>query len=147
MEDRLKELVALGKDNPFLGEGDDEGTDDYGFMDEFFKKCDMIRTGVEDMRTKVNDLREIYDESLGNVAKNKKKQGKEMEDVMDNTNATAGRLRDELQKMGKEIPLEADGLMTEDRIKKKHSHIPSRRFYGFDARLPKHPKQTQRRNA
>jgi len=72
MEDRLKELQAHGKDNPFLGE--DEDLDEHGFLDEFFRKGEAIRTGVEDMRTKVNELREIYDDSLGNVSsKNKKK--------------------------------------------------------------------------
>jgi len=37
---------------------------------------------------------------------------------MDTTNATAGHLRDELQKLGKYTLSEVDGLMTEDRIKK-----------------------------
>jgi len=122
MEDRLKELYEIGKDNPFLG--DDEELDDTDFLDEFFKKGETIRNGIEEMRNKVYELRDIYADSIGTVTsnKNKKKQGKEIDDLMDTTNLNAQRLREALQTLGKDIPKESDGLMTEDRIKKKNIH-------------------------
>jgi len=71
------------------------------------------------MRTKVNELRQIYEEALGNVvSKNKKKQGKDIEDLMDATNHNAQRLREALQNIGHDIPKETEGLMTHARIKK-----------------------------
>jgi len=121
MQDRLKELLEIGKDNPFLG--DEDSADEAGHfkdpsMDDFYKSCEMVRAGTEDMRTKVNELRDIYDEALGSVvSKNKKKQEKEIEDLMDATHVIAKRLRDELQRLGKTIP-DDDRLMTIDRIKK-----------------------------
>jgi len=125
MEDRFQELKGLGKDNPFLEDVDEE-SNDLGFLDEFYRKGEMIRTGTEDMRSKVNELRDIYDEALGTVVQKNKKKGKEIE-LMDSTNQTAQRLRDELHRLGKDIPPEGEGKAssaTEDRIKKNiHSSL------------------------
>jgi len=53
------------------------------------------------------------------TSKKKKREGKEIDTLIDNTNSTAQLLRKQLQTLGSEIPKEeGEGLMTEDRIKK-----------------------------
>jgi t-SNARE complex subunit (syntaxin) len=113
MNDRLNDLMAMGKDNPFLD--DPEDPDDDAFLNEYYKRAEKIRNGTEVMRQKVNELREFYDSSLGNVISKNKKNQKEIDDLMDATNSTAHILREDLQRLGNEIK---EGEKNEDRIKK-----------------------------
>jgi len=122
MNDRLNELVTLGKDNPFLD--DPEDPDDDIFLNEYYRRSEKIRNSTEVMRQKVSELKEIYDSSLGSViSKNKKQNQKEIDDLMDVINNTAQQLREELQRLGKETK-DGEKLSTEDRIKKNiHSSL------------------------
>jgi len=118
MHDRYQELLALGKNNPFQGE--DEDVDDAGFLEGFFKDSEIIRTELSEMKTKTDELQNIYGEVLDDFdAKSKKKKGKDVETLIQAINDLAQRIRDQLKRLGNTIIKESDdGFTTEERIKK-----------------------------
>jgi syntaxin 1A/syntaxin 1B/2/3 len=108
----------LGQGNRFFLD-DPEDPDDDQFLNEFYNRSEKIRNSTEVMRQKINELKDIYENSLGSIiTKNKKQNQKEIDDLMDTINALSQQLRDELQNLGKETSREPEKLSTEMRIKK-----------------------------
>lgn len=105
MDNRLKELQILAKDNPYL---DDNSSCEDG-VDEFLKRTETIRSRIVDMRKEIDGMREIYDEMLQCVdSKNMKKYARSLENLADMTN-----INNEL----KQLVIPTGELTTKDRIK------------------------------
>jgi len=97
MNDRLKELQSLA-----LGvQYDHDDSDDDLFFPDFYQRAEKIKNNVYQLRQEINQLNSLYGSSL-DFSKNKKQSQKEIDDLIDVTNKTAQRLRDELQRLGDE---------------------------------------------
>jgi len=105
---------AFSQGNRYLD--DDEDPEDDHFLNEFYNRSEKIRNNTEVMLHKINALKDIYETSLGTIITKKQRQ-KDIDDLIDTTNALAQQLREELQRLGKETK-EDKKLSTEERIKR-----------------------------